>query len=368
MASAGGIGEAEAAAATTNRRTICDYLGKGEDGEVASPPSPETPPRLRLPRFTCARIRFGRLGRKRGRKEGTAAAEKGEDTPVDSSSGWNQSAGSRVAGGGVAAAHTGMGLSMLLLLARTCVELNRMAEVRAQMEALLKEMRDEASRVKSAADHDVVGAPRTCHGRQPSSTTATAASSSCVSDTSTTHRLEIVGRREGDKRASSEEDERYCAGTGVREVEAEAEAEAGDETESPRRRQAPEFKCDAGQETRESSSDDDEFIELQGGRFGAGGSSGSSQSPQRGATDDGEGSGDDGSCERRRGEGGVSAAELERRLHELRHRRDRERIEGLEAALRRAQRKLTEKEMEARLWQDTAALALGRPAPRDSGL
>ena len=73
---------------------------------------------------------------------------------------------------------------------------------------------------------------------------------------------------------------------------------------------------------------------------------------------------DDGgeSCEWRH-EGGVSATELERRLHELQHRQDRQRIEALESALRRAQRKLTEKEMEARLWQDTATLALGQPVP-----
>lgn len=93
MASApgdGDIGEAAAAEATParNKRTIYDYLGEGEDGEEASPPSPETPPRLRLPRFTCARIRFGGIWRKRGgtggRKE-AAAAEKSEDASVDSS-------------------------------------------------------------------------------------------------------------------------------------------------------------------------------------------------------------------------------------------------------------------------------------------
>ncbi|CAD6255445.1 unnamed protein product [Miscanthus lutarioriparius] len=54
-----------------------------------------------------------------------------------------------------------------------------------------------------------------------------------------------------------------------------------------------------------------------------------------------------------------SATELERRLHELQHLRDRERFEALESAPRRVLRKLTEKEMEAQLWQDTATLALG---------
>lgn len=55
---------------------------------------------------------------------------------------------------------------------------------------------------------------------------------------------------------------------------------------------------------------------------------------------------------------GVSAIELERRLHELLHERNRDRIEELEAALRRAEKKLVEKEMQASLWKDTAKFAL----------
>jgi hypothetical protein len=55
---------------------------------------------------------------------------------------------------------------------------------------------------------------------------------------------------------------------------------------------------------------------------------------------------------------GVSAVELERRLHELLHERNRDRIEELEAALQRAEKKLVEKEMEVSLWKDTAKLAL----------
>ncbi|TKW37641.1 hypothetical protein SEVIR_1G061400v4 [Setaria viridis] len=352
-AGAGDIGEAEAAA-TKGKRTIHDYLGEGEDGEAASQPSPETPPRLRLPRFTCASIRFGGLGRRkrsggRGRKETAAAAEKSEEgaSSADSSSG----AAERSAGSVAAAAQTGMGLSMLLLLARTCVELNRMAEVRAQMEALLKEIRDEAGRVKgAAADHAVV-MPKTCNNNLQSSSTTTA-SSSCVSDTST-NCLEI-GRGEDGKRTSEEVDR--CAGTDALGAELEAE---------PVQRQPPslEWKCDTVQETPECSmqspsDDDDGFIELEGGRFGGGGGGG-------GNPDDSD---NGSSSSRERDEGGVSAIELERRLHELRHRRDRERIAALESALRRAERRLTEKEMEARLWQDTAALALGRPAaPRHDG-
>lgn len=55
---------------------------------------------------------------------------------------------------------------------------------------------------------------------------------------------------------------------------------------------------------------------------------------------------------------GVSAVQLERRLHELLHERNRDRIEELEAALRCAEQKLVEKEMEVSLWKDTAKFAL----------
>ncbi|KAF8783863.1 hypothetical protein HU200_000306 [Digitaria exilis] len=348
------VGEAEGT--TRCRRTIHDFLGEGEDdGEAASSPppsSPETPPWLRLPRFTCATIRFGRLGRKRGggRKEATEAEAA---SSVGSSSGSSK----QVEGASStrsAAAQTGMGLSMLLLLARTCVELNRMAEVRAQMEALLKEIRDEASRVKqgAAAGHVVV-APEACNNNLQASTTTTTASSSCVSDMST-NCPEETRRGEGDKRAS--ENIEVCDGMDALELEAELGTPEPDEQRQ--QAEAEWWKCDTNdeQETPECSmqSSDDEFIELEGGRFVGGG--GESHP---------DNSGDDGGwSSREREEGGVSAIELERRLHELRHRRDRERIVALEAALRRAERRLTEKEMEARLWQDTATLALGQPAPR----
>jgi hypothetical protein len=99
-----------------------------------------------------------------------------------------------------------------------------------------------------------------------------------------------------------------------------------------------------------SSSDGDSFIELDGG-FGAGAGVGSSARRRRDSEDEERGS-----------DGGVSALELERRLQEVLHRRIRERIEELEASLRRAERKLMEKDMEARLWKDTAKLALQPPS------
>jgi hypothetical protein len=55
--------------------------------------------------------------------------------------------------------------------------------------------------------------------------------------------------------------------------------------------------------------------------------------------------------------GGVSARELERRLHELLRSRHEARIAELESALERARRKLEEKEREACRWRDTAKVA-----------
>ena len=117
-----------------------------------------------------------------------------------------------------------------------------MAEVRAQMEALLKEIRDEAGRVKGAADHATV-TPRTCDGNLPSTSTTTA-SSSCVSDTSTNNRLEIA-RGEDGRRTPEDEG---CAGVVDGALEAELEVEA-----EPARRQPPplEWTCSTEQETPE---------------------------------------------------------------------------------------------------------------------
>lgn len=54
---------------------------------------------------------------------------------------------------------------------------------------------------------------------------------------------------------------------------------------------------------------------------------------------------------------GVSAIELERKLHELLHARQQERIAELESTLKCVERKLVEKEIEARRWKDAARVA-----------
>ncbi|KAK3152311.1 hypothetical protein QOZ80_2BG0157200 [Eleusine coracana subsp. coracana] len=367
MASAAGedaIVEAEAAGnnnnSKKNRRRICDYLGEssgGEgEGEASSPPEML----LRLPRFTCATFRFARLGRKRGgrsRKEGGAKKTENASVPLDSSASGAGSSKpaetSTMSSGGSAEHGGGMGLSMLLLLARTCVELNRMAEVRAQMEALLKEIRDETSRMKKEGAHHAVTPTRTLNLQLSSTTTVSSSSFTSSEDTDT-------NRRHATTSSSAEEIARQeCESKTDPAGEDELELEAAAEFEAEHAWQRPTIEWNTEQEDSDESSDDD-FIELAGGRFGGIGS---------GDFDRDEIGEEDSEEESTRGaeEGGVCAAELERRLHELLHQRDRERIEELESALRRAEQRLKEKEMEARLWQDTATLALQPPPPPRDG-
>lgn len=52
---------------------------------------------------------------------------------------------------------------------------------------------------------------------------------------------------------------------------------------------------------------------------------------------------------------GVSARELERKLHELLETRQQERIAELESAIEEAEKKLQEKEMELQCWKETQA-------------
>ncbi|EAY84739.1 hypothetical protein OsI_06109 [Oryza sativa Indica Group] len=279
--------------------------------QVASPPSPGTP-RLRIPGFTCARLRFvsfrgGRGGRRDGGRKEELAAEKSEaaSSSADEASGREVAAGSGSGSGASSSAATattteaaaGLGLSLLFLLARTSAELNKMAEVRAQMEALLSEMRDEAAICK----RNIAAAARR-------ELRTTSSSSSSIST----------------RLASG-----YSSNT----------SSAGRAASSPAANGEVEIKKPLQEE---EWSDDGEFIELEGGfGFVAGGDE------------------EDGGS----GGGGVSGVELERRLREVQHERDRERVAELESALRRAERRLIEKEMEARLWKDTAELALQRPPP-----
>ncbi|KAL6873407.1 hypothetical protein ACP4OV_013489 [Aristida adscensionis] len=321
-------------------RRIVDYLNDGEElgaeGAAAAPP----PARLRLPAFRWPRV--VRLRRKGGAaakgkvvvvvEEEEAVPEKGEQAAVSTS------VCESAASSGTRHSDLGVGLGLVFLLAKTSDEFSKMAKVRTEMEALLREIKDQVRETSTGNNGHGAAEPRD----RESTTT-----SSCVTDgkdRSVSARLEDLATSSGatTEMVSCEksfEGGDCCGRMDVLEEEFRAELERlqvnyESDTSSfpPEEDEHDSEPSDAITEYRQEFSDEtEEFVE--------------------------DVENDDDDCYEA-GYNGVSALELERRLHELLHERNRERIEELEAALRRAEKKLAERELEVCLWKDTAKFAL----------
>ncbi|XP_039842728.1 uncharacterized protein LOC120702834 [Panicum virgatum] len=274
----------------------------------------------------------------------------------------------------------GLGASLVLLLSKSAVELNKMVELRAQMEALVSEIRH-AAPWKENANHPAASMSRESNGS--SATTANvkdpiafpAADADAASNCSRTTADNAVSGR--------------AAAVVIDQLEAELQAELG-------RMQSGTDRPALG------GSDADERIapmqglelpllkvKTRGGNNAVGSASRSRVVVVGGAKDDGEvvdgnaaeeeeeDDDDDEEYEEAEEEeeeeeggydedraspphGGVSARALERRLHELLQKRQQERIVELEAALDAAQRRLHEKEREVVWWRDAAKLVSHR--------
>jgi hypothetical protein len=246
-------------------------------------------------------------------------------------------AGDSSGGGETRAADLGLGMGLVFLLAKTSDEFSKMAKVRAEMETLLAEFK---GHVIPNTDDDVSRA------RNLAST-----ASSCLTDgndrSEDRRRRHLVASCSG-AGVEAEVQSRRRSTEDVLEEEFHAELERlhicyGADT--------PPFPMEEERDDApEASDDDDDDIAADcRQRFGE-----DDDDDHHGHDDDDEDDDDDDAARYR----GVSAVELERRLHELLHQRNQERIEELEAALRRAERRLFEKEMEASLWKDTAKMAL----------
>ncbi|KAL6635277.1 hypothetical protein ACP70R_027948 [Stipagrostis hirtigluma subsp. patula] len=308
--------------------------------------------RLRLPRYCSS----GAAAREDAAsvKEAAAAAPKvvaGRAEPRESPR--NSLAGKKAAVADDALpASLGLGASLVLLLSKSAAELSRMAELRAQMEGLMLDVRADVrscdGRPSASGDHtdsaSVVKEPIVCAGdgenasfKSRGSRTGTAASASRVGS-------ENAGDRAMDQ------------------MEAELEAEltrlqlaTNDEEErlSSRRDQQLETEAKSGGTSSDHSvicSDND------------GGVTDQDSDECHDNDDDNEEDEEEVEDEGNNGEtspahGGVSARELERRLHELLQSRHEARIAELESALERARRKLRDAERVACRWRDTAKLA-----------
>ncbi|KAM0893828.1 hypothetical protein ACQ4PT_024864 [Festuca glaucescens] len=255
----------------------------------------------------------------------------------------------------------GLGASLVLLLSKSAVELNRMVELRAQMEALASEMRQMTP------------------GNEKQGAAAPAASSTTSSQESTVIKDPIAaedalsdncsGARTADRRAVAVMDHSQ--------MEAELQVELGRlqmqhravhvekraiappmqglelpplqvKTKNHVPVDSPSRSCvDDGDvvqgNAEEDEEDDDEEEEYD--------DEDDDLSEGHGAVLDGNSSPP---------HGGVSARALERRLHELLQRRQQDRIVQLEAALDGAQRRLQEREREVVWWRDAAKLVSHR--------
>uniref|UniRef100_A0ACD5UIR7 Uncharacterized protein n=2 Tax=Avena sativa TaxID=4498 RepID=A0ACD5UIR7_AVESA len=348
---------------TTSRRRILDYLNDGEelgiDGPAAAAATPRAVAAARslLPRFRWARM--ARLGRKGGgscagvkvrqpRRQVEVAAEK---DALEDCSGVSAcaTAGSSGGGGETRAADLGVGLGLVFLLAKTSDEFSKMAKVRAEMETLLAEFKGHVvpkPNLASTDAHDVSTRPRNI----------VSAASSCLTDG---NERGVANDRSEDRRRDHqvascsgvgvvEESSRKRSSEDVLEEEFHAELERLHVHYGP---DSPPFLLGDEHDGAEQSDDDDDIAAADCRQ----GFPEDDDDEDHGHDDEEEEEDDDDDASRYRG---VSAVELERRLHELLHQRNQERIEELEAALRRAERRLFEKEMEASLWKDTAKMAL----------
>uniref|UniRef100_A0A0D3GJA5 Uncharacterized protein n=1 Tax=Oryza barthii TaxID=65489 RepID=A0A0D3GJA5_9ORYZ len=335
------------------RRRIADYLNDGEELGIEGSPAvtPRSPAlaaaRSLLPRFRWARA-ASRIGRKgKAEKEGVVVVE--EEIAVEKN-------GEPVAAAAAATvastsvfdneSHTrtpdlGVGLSLVFLLAKTSDEFNKMAKVRAEMETLLREIKEQVRQSSSGGVGDDDASKPRCN--------LESAASSCLTDTNENERASA--RMMEDQATSSsnhmEEEEVSCEKSAeeyescfprmdVLEEEFHAELDLlqvnyGSDVQLFLPEEHDAEQPDEITECREEFNDDvgreDEVVE------------------DEDYDDEAE-------------YNGVNAVELERRLHELLHQRNQERIEELELALKRAEKKLVEKEMEVSMWKDTAKLAL----------
>ncbi|KAM0899849.1 hypothetical protein ACQ4PT_021016 [Festuca glaucescens] len=331
---------------TTSRRRILDYLNDGEELGVDGPSTPRAravaTARSLLPRFRWTRM--ARLGRKcagacgvKGQPPQKPEEEIAvEEVTVDKGELMDTSASTSAAvGGETRAADLGVGLGLVFLLAKTSDEFSKMAKVRAEMEALLAEFKGHVT--ANTAD---VSRPRNLDD---------SAASSCLTDANDPPAANDRSEDRRDRQVAS------CSGAGV-EVEVSRRRSTEDVLEEEFHAELERLHVHYGSDTppfppgeengaAESSDDDDIAADCRQGFA------------EEDDDDDVHGHDDDDDDDAARYRG-VSAVELERRLHELLHQRNQERIEELEAALRRAERRLFDKEMEASLWKDTAKMAL----------
>ncbi|XP_066379100.1 uncharacterized protein [Miscanthus floridulus] len=271
----------------------------------------------------------------------------------------------------------GLGASLVLLLSKSAVELNKMVELRAQMEALVSEIRQAARWKEEEKQANHPAAPSTSQESDGSSATTTAvkdpiafpaadadAASNCsrtAADNAVEGRAAVVmdlmeaelqaelsrmeRQRGGAVHGHGGGDNRIAPMAGLELPLLKVKTKKGDADDSTSR------SCvDNGDDGANKHDDDDEVD----------GNGEDDEEEEEYEEDDDEEDGGYGADRMSPPHGGVSARALERRLHELLQKRQQDRIVELESALDSAQRRLHEKEREVVWWRDAAKLVSHR--------
>ncbi|WVZ82240.1 hypothetical protein U9M48_029526 [Paspalum notatum var. saurae] len=275
----------------------------------------------------------------------------------------------------------GLGASLVLLLSKSAVELNKMVELRAQMEALVSEIRLQAAAQRNEKPTNHPAAPTTSqesHGSSSAATTTAvkdpiafpAADADAASNCSRTapgnnaasgRTAAVMDLMEAELQAELSRMQRERAGGNQRiaptqGLELKVKTKASASAHSSSRscvddggvKRGDEADDNAGCEDEDEDDEDEEYEEAE-----------EEDEEEEEEEEEEEGYAYD---EDRMSppHGGVSARALERRLHELLQKRQQERIVELEAALDTAQRRLHEKEREVVWWRDAAKLVSHR--------
>ncbi|KAJ6804050.1 protein POLAR LOCALIZATION DURING ASYMMETRIC DIVISION AND REDISTRIBUTION-like [Iris pallida] len=233
----------------------------------------------------------------------------------------------------------GMGIGLVFLLAKSATEVNKMTELRAQMEMLLKEVRTETRREdancsSSESSNKVSDSITSSSG---SSNNISISPSQCCGDAST--RMMISKDIEGVKHTAVYKGEtNYVTATGNTRSASLDQMEAELELELERLETNLEGESSSAHQHRMEvdNEKDDLYVESFSVTYEE-----EVTIPQ----DTGE-------------YNGVSAHELERRLHELVATRQQEQIAELQSKLERMEQKLREKEIELCWWKETKCFDL----------
>ncbi|XP_037468539.1 transcription initiation factor TFIID subunit 7-like [Triticum dicoccoides] len=261
----------------------------------------------------------------------------------------------------------GLGASLVLLLSKSAVELNKMVELRAQMETLVSEIR-----------HGTVGKEKqggSAPAYAPAASSSSSQESTVIKDPIARAEDALSDNCSGARTADRRQLSAAVVAMDHNKMEAELQIELSRMQTQHRAMHAPmrglelpplqvkttrsvhvsvdatSRSCVVDNAAQVNADEEDEEEEDQ---------------PEEDYEEDEEEEDDDDDggevVDRGRSppHGGVSARALERRLHELLQRRQQDRIVELEAALDGAQRRLQEREREVVWWRDAAKLVSHR--------